>query len=95
MRLSTSGHCSSGTRYSPGSWPWNNSEESTPGAFASAAESRAAFVVSPPNNCATADGAAAPRAFTPARRSAASICGSASLNRFFMSVMRNSRNAVR
>src|SRR5947199_109491 len=36
MRLSTSGHCSSGTRYSPGSWPWNNSEESTPGAFASA-----------------------------------------------------------
>src|SRR6266702_4924787 len=59
MRLSTSGHCSSGTRYSPGSWPWNNSEESTPGAFASAAESRAAFVVSPPNNCATADGTAA------------------------------------
>src|SRR5213593_2605629 len=80
MRLSTSGHCSSGTRYSPGNCPWNSSEESTPGALASAAESRAALLVSPPNSCATADGVAAPRAFTPALRRAASICGSASLN---------------
>src|SRR2546421_2505590 len=34
-RLSATGTCSSGTRYSPGSWPWNRSDESAPGAFAS------------------------------------------------------------
>ena len=39
--------------------------------------------------------APAPRACTPAWRSAGSIAGSASRNWFFMSVMRNSRNAVR
>src|SRR6266702_4136526 len=34
-RLSATGTCSSGTRYSPGSWPWNRSDDSAPGAFAS------------------------------------------------------------
>src|SRR5437763_852605 len=31
-RLSATGTCSSGTRYSPGSWPWNRSDDSGPGA---------------------------------------------------------------
>ena len=52
------------------------------------------FVVSEPNNCATLV-AACPGVFTPARRRALSISGTASRNRFFMSVMRNSRKAVR
>ena len=66
-----------------------------PGALASAAESRAALLVSPPNSCDTAEGVAAPVGLMPALRSAASIAGNASLNTPFMSVMRNSRNAVR
>src|SRR5213593_4626990 len=32
-RLSAAGACSSGTRYSPGSEPWNKSEDSGPGTF--------------------------------------------------------------
>ncbi len=77
MRLSTSGHCSSGTRNSPASCPRNRSDDRAPGVFAAAAESRPALLMSPPNSWATADGAST-RAFTPARRKAASIWGSAS-----------------
>src|SRR5439155_25945862 len=77
---------------SQGTWERNDSsaprwvEVSTP---------PAAFVVSWPSRRATAlDGpAAGPR--TPAARNATSIAGMASRNTLFMSVMRNSRNAVR
>src|SRR6266511_1308150 len=67
-----------------------------PGELSSAALSRSAFVLEvSPNSCATADGAAAVRDLMPALRSTPSTCGKASLNKLFMSVMRNSRNAVR
>jgi hypothetical protein len=79
IKLSTRGHCSSGTRNSPGICPWKSSEDNTPGVFASMVLSRFDLLVSPPKSCATADGVAV-RDFTPAFRSAASICGSASLN---------------
>ncbi|PYP03476.1 MAG: hypothetical protein DMD57_08485 [Gemmatimonadetes bacterium] len=55
-----------------------------------------ALPVSAPNSCVTLAAAApCPGARTPARRNALSISGNASRNRFFISVMRNSRNAVR
>src|SRR5438034_5005588 len=42
-RLSATGTCSSGTRYSPGSWPWNRSDERGPGAFRSVVSFAAAL----------------------------------------------------
>src|SRR6059036_404728 len=106
-RLSATGTCSSGTRNSPGSWPWYSSEASGPGALSSVVSFAAALLfsllflafplpVSAPNSCVTLAAAPAwPGVFTPARRSVLSISGRASRNRFFISVMRNSRNAVR
>src|SRR5438128_2551407 len=106
-RLSATGTCSSGTRYSPGIEPWNSSDDSAPGAFRSVvslaalplagAFPRFALAVSAPNSCATlaAPAPACPGARTPASRNARSISGIASRNRFCMSVIRNSRKAVR
>ena len=87
--------------------PWNSSDESAPGAFRSVVSLAAlplagafpcfALAVSAPNSCATlaAPAPACPGARTPASRNARSISAIASRNRFCMSVIRNSRKAVR
>src|SRR5579859_150538 len=96
-RLSTSAACSTGTRNSPGTWPWNSRLESTPAVLSVAAVSAGVFFflpVSEPKSCATALAGALLVERTPASFSALSMAGRALANTFFMSVMRNSRKAV-
>src|SRR5437879_1650076 len=89
-RLSAAGACSSGTRYSPGSEPWNKSEDSGPGTFRPVVSFWALplralpflpLLVSEPNSWATfaAPPPACPGACTPAARNAWSISPSAAL----------------